>query len=41
VSRIDPRDVRRAAKEAAAQASEDEDQLADALLAEVEQPGEK
>ena len=41
MSRIDPRDVRRAAKEAAARANEDEDRLADQLIAEVEQSGEK
>jgi hypothetical protein len=37
VSGIDPRDVARAAKEAAAAANEAEDRLAEALRREVEQ----
>lgn len=41
MSAIDPRDVRRVAKEAAAREAEREDALADALLAEVEQPPER
>lgn len=41
MSGIDPRDVRRAAKEAAAREAEREDALADALRAEVEGPPQK